>query len=81
MFRTTCEHHSARELEARMVSLLAAGSHTELTASLTNTRLYKDLSEDVSLMAFYDVKNARLCNIYEGEGVLMLTVFCVESPF
>jgi hypothetical protein len=81
VFRTTCEHHCARELEARMVSLLADGSHNELKASLTNTRLYQNLSEDVPLMAFYDVKNARLCHIVEGEGVLMLTVFCVESPF
>ncbi len=64
-----------------MVSLLAAGSHTELKASLTNTRLYKILSEDVSLVAFYDAKNARLYTIYEGEGVLMFTVFCVERPF
>ena len=81
VFRTKCEHHCAREREARRVSLLAAGSHTELRASLTKTRLYNILSENVSLMAFYDVKNARLCNIYEGEGVLMCTVFCVERPF
>ena len=81
VFRTECEHHCARELEARMVSLLAAGSHTELNASLTSTRLYKNLTEDVSLMAFYDVKNARLCHIVGGEGVLMLTVCCVERPF
>ena len=81
VFLTRCEHHCTRELEARMVSLLAAGSHTELNASLTSTRLYKNLTEDVSLMPFYDVENARLCSIYEGEGVLMLTVFCVERPF
>ncbi len=74
-FRTKCEHHCARELEARMVSLLAAGSHTELRASLTNARLYNNLSEYVSPMAFYDVKNARLCNIFEGEGYMMSTVF------
>ena len=81
VFKTTCEHHCARELEARMVSLLADGSHNELKASLTNTRLYQNLSEDVPLMAFYDVKNARLCHIVGGEGVLMFTVFCVERPF
>ncbi len=81
VFRNQCEQYCARELEARMVTLLAEGSHAEIKASVTTTRLYKNLTEDVPLMAFYDVKNAKLCNIYEGEGVLMFTVFCVERPF
>ena len=57
-----------------MVSLLAFGSHTEIKANVANTRLYNNLTEDVPCMAFYDVKNAKLCNIYEGEGVIMFTV-------
>ena len=32
-------------------------------------------------MAFDDVKYVKLCNIYEGEGVIGFTVFCVERPF
>ena len=54
--------------------LFAEGSHTEIKASLTTTRLYHKLTKEVSSMAFYDVKNAKLCNIYEGEGVIMFTV-------
>ncbi len=81
VLRNQCEQHCARELEARMVTLLADGSHAAIRASVTTTRLYNLLTEDVPCMAFYDVKNAKLCNIYEGEGVIMLTVFCVERPF
>ena len=81
VFRNQCEQCCARELEARMVTLLAEGSHAEIKASVTTTRPYHNLTEDVSLMAFYDVKNAKLGNIYEGEGVIMFTVFCVERPF
>jgi hypothetical protein len=32
------------------------------------TRLYKNLTEEAPWMGFYDVKNARLCNIYQSEG-------------
>ncbi len=81
VFRRQCEQHCVRELEARMVTLLAEGSHAEIKASVTTTRLYHNLTEDVSLMAFYDVTNGKLCSIYECEGVIMLTVFCVERPF
>ena len=81
VFRNQCEQHCARELEARMVSLLAVGSHTEIKANVVNTRLYNTLTENVPLMAFYDVANVKLCNIYEGEGVILFTVFCFERPF
>ena len=74
VFRNRCEQHCVREFEARMVTLLAEGSHAEIKASVTTTRLYKNLTEDVPCMAFYDVKNAKLCNIYEGEGVIMFTM-------
>ena len=81
VFRNQCEQHCTRELDARMVTLLAEGSHAEIKASVATTRLCNNSTEDVPCMAFYGVKNAKLCNLYEGEGVIMLTVFCVERPF
>ena len=66
-FRKQCEQHCHRELEARLVLLVA---HAELRAVVTNTRLYHNLTESVSC---YDVKNARLCNICQGEGVILFT--------
>jgi hypothetical protein len=74
VFRRQCEQHCVRELEARMVLVVAEGSHAEIETRVTNTNLYHNLTEDASCMAFYDVKNAKLCNIYEGEGVIMFTV-------
>ena len=81
VFRNQCEQHCTRELDARMVTLLAEGSHAEIKASVTTTRLYNNLTEDVPCMAFYGVKSARLRNILDGEGVIEFTVFCVEQPF
>ena len=69
-FRTECEEHCRRELEARLVLLVMEGDHMEIQKSVTTTRLYQNLTEDVPLMGFYDVKNARLCNIFEGEGLM-----------
>ena len=69
-FRSECEAHCRRELEARMISLVATGDHVEIRQSVTTTRLYQNLTESVPFMAFYDVKNARLCNIFEGEGLM-----------
>jgi hypothetical protein len=55
-------------LDARVITVLAEGTHVEIGASGTKTRLYQNLTDSVPLMAFYDVKNAKLCNIFEGEG-------------
>ena len=74
-FRIQCEKHCLGELEARLVSIVAEGSHVANIASVTNTRLYQNMFPSVSCMAVYDVKNARLCNIFEGEGYMMSTVF------
>jgi hypothetical protein len=74
-FRSQCEKHCLRELEARLVSIVAEGSHVEINASVTSTRLYQNLTDAVPCMAFYDVKNAKLCNIFEGEGYIIFTVF------
>ena len=57
-----------------MVLVVAEGSHAEIKTSVTGTSLYQKLTEKASCMAFYDVRNAKLCNIYEGEGVFMFTV-------
>ena len=73
-FRRQCEQHCARELEARMVLIVAEGANTDIKTAVTNTHLYHNFTMDASVMAFYDVKNATLCNIYEGEGVIMFTV-------
>ena len=73
-FRTQCEKHCTRELEARLVSLVAEGSHIEIKASVTSSRLYQNLTDSVPCMAFYDVKNAKLCSIFEGEGPIVFIV-------
>ena len=72
-FRRQCESYCLRELEARLLTLVAKGTHLEINANITSTRLYKNLTESVPLMGFYDVKNAKLCNVFEGEG------FCFHS--
>ena len=59
-FRTAAEASVAAEIDARMVVLTQDGTHQELTARLSTTRLYQNLTESVRFMAFYDVKNARL---------------------
>ena len=70
-FRKACEDHCRRELESRLVTLTATGDATEINASVTSTRLYVNLTASAPVMGFYDVKNARLCNIYEGEGIIL----------
>ena len=67
-FRDTCEKHCCQELEARLLAMVAEGDHVEIKNSLTSTRLYQNLTAEVPLMAFYDVKNAKLCTIFGGEG-------------
>ena len=67
-FRDSCEKHCCQELEARLVAMVAEGDHVEIKNSVTSTRLYQNLTAEVPLMAFYDVKNAKLCTIFEGEG-------------
>jgi hypothetical protein len=48
VFRRQCEQHCVRELEARMVLMVAEGSHDEIKTSVTNTQLYHNLTEDAS---------------------------------
>ena len=67
-FRAQCEAHCKQELEARVVALVREGTGVEIAASVTKTRLYKNLTDQVTLMGFYDCKNAKLCTVFEGEG-------------
>ena len=67
-FQTQCEHYCQRQLEARYVSVVAQPTHGEIAACVKNTRLYQNLTDAAAFMAFYDVKNARLCSVFEGEG-------------
>ena len=71
-FRKQCEQHCVREPEARLV-LLVAGQHAELKADVANTRPDQNFTESFSCMGFYDVKNAKLCNLFQGEGVILFT--------
>ena len=59
-----------------MVSIVATGEAPEINANVTSTRLYGNLTAEASVMGFYDVKNAKLCNVYEGEG----GSFCTINP-
>ena len=65
--RLECEKSCRREPDARVVVVLASGTRAEIKANVTSTRLYQNLTEAAPCMGFYDVKNAKLCNIYEGE--------------
>ena len=67
-FQKQCEHYCQRQLEARYVALVAQLTPLEIAASVTNTRLYQNLTDAAPFMAFYDVKNAKLCSVFEGEG-------------
>ena len=67
-FRAQCEQHCRQEFEARLVSLVAEGTGVEIKANVTSTRLYKNPTSEVPLLGFYDVKNAKLRHVFEGEG-------------
>ena len=68
-FRTEAEQSVRAEMDARMV-ILTQDTHTEMTAQLSSTRLYQNLTESVKFMAFYDVKNAKLMDRRPGETVV-----------
>ena len=66
-FRKKCEEACAAELDGRVVMLVAEGTDVEIFQSVTQTRFYKNLTDAATVMGFYDVKNARLCNVFEGQ--------------
>ena len=69
-FRREAETRVSTEIDARMVVLTQDGSHQEMSAQLSSTRLYQNLTESVRFMAFYDVKNAKLMERRPGETVV-----------
>ena len=68
-FRAQCEAACQKEIDGRVVIIFAEGTAVEIHASLTKTRLYQNLTEAATVMGFYDIKNARLCSIFEGQGL------------
>ena len=64
-----------------MVAILAEGSHVEINATVTQTRLYQNLIDVVRCMGYYDVKNAKLCNVYHGEGLTHREPVVDEADF
>ena len=68
-FRQQCEQACQKEIDGRVVLLTAEGSGADIRASVTTTRLYKNLTEAATVMGFYDVKNARVCSVFEGQGL------------
>ena len=73
-FRQTCAEHCEVEINSRLVTMVATGESVETQNTVTNTRLYQNLTDSVAFMGLYDVKNARLCNTYDGEGDIVFTV-------
>jgi hypothetical protein len=67
-FRKDCASFCETEIQSRLVSVIATGTASDIAKSVTDTCLYRNLTDAVSFMALYDVKNARLCNTYDGEG-------------
>eukprot|EP00959_Pyramimonas_sp_CCMP1952_P357249 7480592-Pyramimonas_sp.AAC.1 len=49
--------------------ITAECSAMDINASVTKTRLYQNLTDYASVMGFYDVKNAKLCCVFEGQGL------------
>ncbi len=69
-FRREVEARVEQELSARMVVLTRDGNHDELTKNVTATELYQNLeSTGCRFMGVYDTKNARLCDVFVGEGL------------
>ena len=66
-FRQQCEQACNKEIEGRVVMIVAEGSDVEINATLTTSRFYQNLTQAATLMGFYDVKNAKLCTNFEGQ--------------
>ena len=81
-FRKDCEDYVNRELEARTVILTNDGNHDELGNALTSSRMYQNLASlGARFMGFYDIKNAGLCNIFEGEALTQREPLLDETKF
>lgn len=80
-FRAEAEVAVTAEIDARMVMLTQDGTHAEVAARLSSTRLYQNLTESVKLMAFYDVKNARLVERLANETAVQREPFVDMAKF
>ena len=69
-FRSEAETRASIEIDARMVVLTQDGTRQGMSAQLSSTRLYQNLTESVKCMAFYSVKNAKLMEHRPGETVV-----------
>ena len=71
-FRADAEAKVGAEIDSRMVSLTQDGTHDELTASLSSSRLYMNLTQtqQVKLMGFYDVKNVKIMVRRYGDSIV-----------
>ena len=72
----------AKELQARTVVLTQDGEHSELRAMVSSTRLYQNLSEvGARFVGFYDVKNAKLVDLFVGEALTQREPMLDEEKF
>ena len=81
-FKKDCEAYCDEELESRTVFLTKDGCHEELRNSVTTSRLYANLNNvDKRMMAFYDVKNAKLVETFKGESLIQREPLLDEEDF
>ena len=67
-FRIKCEEHCKQEIGARVIVLTNDGSHEDLHRDVTTSRLFQNLTDGATCMGFYDVKNAKLVELWNGES-------------
>ena len=69
-FQKDIEVQIGKEVESRMVILTKDGKHGELASSISGTELYRNLeSHEARFVGIYDVKCARLAEVYESQNV------------
>ena len=82
LFRKECEQFVAKELQARTVVLTQDGEHSELRATVSSTRLYQNLADvGARFVGFYDVKNAKIVDLFVGEALTQREPMLDEERF
>ena len=82
LFRKECEQFVAKELQARTVVLTQDGEHSELRAMVSSTRLYQNLADvGARFVGFYDVKNAKIVDLFVGEALTQREPMLDEEKF
>ena len=82
LFRKECEQFVAKELQARTVVLTQDGEHSELHEAVSSTRLYQNLEEHgARFVGFYDVKNAKIVDLFVGEALTQREPLLDEDKF